>query len=731
MHYFNHSIGCCLIFFISMMACAKDKQATVFTDNVMEVIGVRGIEEPWLNTPFMVDLIRGKNITERKPGSVEDVLRTLPGVNIHHGGDVGTAFIWVRGTGSLTHTSLDDNSVDISIDGVSNGLLGLGRNLLDVEQIALSKGPQDTLYGQAAQAGVVTVKTRNPQPDFQAKVGAGMGSDRQRNVDTMLNIPLNENWSFRVAAMAEQRDDYIKKRENGSPLNQKTREAIQAKLRWNDEKNNDIILQLYHDSSKNFMGMVLKLDQDPKVTTGGLPHHTWRENHGVTLNIRHDLDFARFQSNSGWLHHEGKVTKPNSPLDHLSATWNVLNIPVSLRPALDAWFTEDRNNRLVQSDNINQFSQEFRLISPPHSKVNWVTGLYFSSRDRDFILDSMRDLYTLNGTVLAGNDVFNALLRRNYNIDTQALFGEITYPLPYRFSLTGGARITNEKLRYHVSWRPNANNPVVVTGAKYNQQTWYDTYLTGRIALRFDLTPRWRLYALQSKGHKSAGFADYSTNIAWGEKDKPYRASRVLATEIGSKFTSEDNRLQLGLAVYQNRVSDDHITVYKYSGIVPFFDTLSVDSRATGIEVNNQWQFNHLTLRGAFAWTDARVTAVPAVSQAMTNKGNRMPQVPYISGSLEANYVNLLPSGLLSNADWFTNISLRYVGDRFAEPNNVQRLDRYILLDVSLGIDSHFGQMKLYGKNLTGEKWAYFGVAGNQGLLAPGRTWGVSYYYEF
>lgn len=711
---------------------SKEQVASSALELPAFTVTARGVAETFLSTPMMVDVISSREIIERRLTTVEDALRTLPSVDIHEGGNVGNSFIWIRGTGSLTHTSLDDGSVDMRIDGVSNGLLGMSRNLLDVEQVEVAKGPQGTLFGQGAEAGVVTVKTWDPQPDFQGKVGFGVGSDNQRSVEGMLNLPLDNYWALRVAATRDETDDYIEKRENGHPLNRKTREAMQAKLRFNDGERNDMVLQVYEDSSDNFMPLVLNLEEStPRVTTGGLPHDSYRKNRGVIFNLKHDLDFAQFQSITSFHNHEGEVSRPARPLDLLGVTYDSMNIPAQLRPPLNAYFSEDRNNRQVQSDDIDRYSQEFRLVSPEGSEVGWVGGIYLSHQDRDFSFDSQRDLFVLGGVTLVGNDNYNALQKRNYKTDSKALYGEITYPLTQHLSLITGLRVVDERLRYKAAWIPNANNPLGVNGPRYDAQTVNDTYATGRVGLSLELSPQWTAYVMQSKGHKSGGFADYSTNVPNGETDTPYKASKISATEVGVKYASEGGRVQASMAVYQNTVDDDHITTSTYPTYL--YDTKTVDSRSRGVELEGRWRATEqLTLRAAASHTDARVTSVPESARSVTDEGNRMPQVPYVSGSLGANYGNDLPFQLLGHARWFTDANLRYVGDRWAEPDNRQRLDSYTLLDASVGVSGGFGEVRLWGKNLTDEKWVYFGVQpGNLGVYAPGRSYGLAYTYEF
>lgn len=706
---------------------SEDEQIEVIT------ITTRGVTESLQDSPIAIEVIQGERLHNSNITGIEEGIRAASSVNIHSGGDTDTTFMWIRGTGALTHTSLDDNSIDVRIDGVSNSMLGLSRTLLDVQRIEIAKGPQGTLYGQSAEAGLVNVTTFAPQADFSAYLGAGIGSDGLREFEAMINAPLGEQWGLRVAGKQEAFDNPIQRRDNGEPLNRKRRRALQAKLAWDNRRDTDATLALYYDQRDNYIPLpVLEpFNTPPVISAGNLTHSAKRRSSGLNLTLNHDFDFATLTSISAFHQHQGEVVRPYTPLDVLPGLFAALGIPAPLQAFFTAYYDQDQNNLQQPEDDIDQWSQELSLASSSNADLQWVAGLYLLDKERDFDLDARRELLLdPAGNSLLPPDPSNATLSRSYAYQSQALYGELTYALNQQFSLISGLRYTRDQLDYSARWTPNSNSPFAATGGNTDAQTLDDNYLSGRVGARYQLNSGINLYALYSRGHKASNFADYSTSIFSGQ-DRPYKAARINAFELGSKYAGLDGRLQLTAALYRNKIKDDHVTVVEFPSYRS--DTRNVDTQASGAELDISWQATaHWQVRANLAYTDTEITRVPTEALAITQVGNRMPQVPKVSGNLGVSYTNSLD--WLSNADWYLHIDLNHTGDRPAEPNNLTELDAYTLLNVNIGINSSLGELRLWAKNLTDEDWTYFTFAGGGtlfGMPARGRTAGVNYRYRF
>ena len=188
-----------LLAFSGMTHAADINPENEATDTELSeiVITARGVQEKSLDAPLTVHTLSGAEINRRQFTSVQDSLKHIPGVDIHDGGDPGMSYMWIRGVGAVSHTSLDDNSVGVRVDGVNQGLLGLASGLYDIDQLEVAKGPQGTLFGSSSEAGTVNVKSRNPTPYFGANMEVGYASNQQRSLKGMVNIPLAEDWAFR------------------------------------------------------------------------------------------------------------------------------------------------------------------------------------------------------------------------------------------------------------------------------------------------------------------------------------------------------------------------------------------------------------------------------------------------------------------------------------------------------------------------------------------------------
>lgn len=721
----------------------SDDMPTVTLDAI--TVNVRGIEEDELKTPFVVDTIDAQEIEDKQYVTVTDALRDVPSIDIHDGGNVGYSTLWMRGTGSLSITSLDDNSVDVRIDGISNGKTGLARNLIDVEKVEVAKGPQGTLLGSSAEAGGIIIKTFDPSDYTEGRVSVGVGNHNLKRGEAMLNLPITDNVSFRIAGMLEERDNSLIKREDGKPLNKKDKQGIQAKLRWHDDnEDNNVVLTAYHDEQTNNVPVLQKDFDTYKVATFNLPHENTNTAKGMNLVVNSTaFDFADIESKTGYHHYDSDILRPYLPPEMLSLQFSGYRIPEDQQPIFSEVLTHPDNNRQYLEESIKQVSQEITLVSKPESEVQWVAGLYFANKDRVWKNDARMNLNDMpdgllkNSTLGSAN---NAITDKTFDTQTKAIFGEITYPATESLDVIAGLRLANEEQTHDAVWQGNDNNPLG-NDVKSGSKTLEDTATTGRFGLSYAISPNWRVYALQSRGHKFGGFADYDNNMAYGNPLAYYKPTTIDASEIGTKYRSADNRLNLGLALYRNKMKDDHMSV---TASPPEYksETFNVDSRSQGIELSADWRMtNNWQIKTQLAYTDAKVTdasEVPPPARPgmlpLTAEDNHMPQVPKFSGSISMQYNDdlLFTLPVFGKAQWFADAKYRYVGDRYAQAYNGIELESYGLVDASLGLTSYNHELSIWGKNLTDERYEHIKIYPmNVGILGTDRSYGLKYSYYY
>lgn len=687
-------------------------------------VNAKGLEERPQDVPFTVNVVDGEELDHRQYDSIKEAITYVPGVSLHNSGDAYDG-IWIRGTGSMSQTmTLDDNSVGINIDGLSLGKVGLTQNIFDIEQVEVTKGPQGTVFGSNTEAGAINIKTNDPEFIAGGRVDISVADNNLRKITAVANTPLSDTVALRISGLASTRDSYIHKRETDKPLNDQGNRGVRAKLLWQPSESTQAMVTAFHDSRSNYYPIALTRPfkkENPLYTTGKVPHHSDRETNGVNLDITHSLnDRIKFTSNTAYAKHKADFEKSALPFDVFAPIYGAMN------PAIPTLLQQPAYNTQKQFDDIQFFEQDFRLSSQPESDIKWVSGLYLSNKKRDFTYNATNQYLQ--------PDPLNAKLHRDYTIQTQALYGEVTVPVTQKTNVLTGLRVTKESNEMNALYTPNATptNPFAAGGNKKENKKLDDTFVTWRLGSDYEVAPEWRVYGLYSKGHKSQGFADFDTNIAYNKATPKYKAGDIQTFEMGFKGAAEDGTWQANIAAFKNNTKDDKVTVTTFT---PFSSTpYNVDSTAQGIEFDGQLNVtSNLQLKTALAHIDTEVTKVPDTAQTVVKKGNTMPHTPKWSGALGMEY-NYPVTGIKYTDIITTKLDINYADKRAAEPNNKLILDAYTTLDASVGVSGSYGDVSLWAKNLTNEERVLIGVERNGtsfGLPAEGRVIGMSYGIDF
>lgn len=123
------------------------------------VVTATKIEEPFEETTSDVTLIKGEDVKKMNVEFVTDVLRKIPELNlIQNGGTGKVATILLRGGNSSSTLVMIDG---IKVNSTTTGSFDFsGINVDDIERIEIVKGPQSTMYGSEAMAGVINIITK-------------------------------------------------------------------------------------------------------------------------------------------------------------------------------------------------------------------------------------------------------------------------------------------------------------------------------------------------------------------------------------------------------------------------------------------------------------------------------------------------------------------------------------------------------------------------------------------
>ncbi|MGO4259711.1 TonB-dependent receptor domain-containing protein [Lysobacter sp. TAB13] len=159
--------------------------------------------------PIAISAFGGKDLGDRRIETGGDLVTATPNVTFSKTNFASYNF-QIRGIGTQALSVTTDPAVAVSFNStpmIRNRLFE--QEYLDVERVEVLRGPQGTLYGRNATAGVVNMIPNLANPDgFEANVKGEIGNYNTRRVNGMLNVPLSDTFAFRVATQYTKRDGY-------------------------------------------------------------------------------------------------------------------------------------------------------------------------------------------------------------------------------------------------------------------------------------------------------------------------------------------------------------------------------------------------------------------------------------------------------------------------------------------------------------------------------------------
>ncbi len=166
------------------------------------------------DVPVTVNAISETTLQEAGVVDLADIAQLVPSLTVSTNLSPFATGIRIRGIGTSQNSIALEASVAFVVDGVYMGRSGLGMSdLTDIERVEVLQGPQGTLYGKNANAGVISVVTKNP--DFEETGGyvqATAGDYGLQQYTGSVTGPINDKFAYLVAGNWRQQDGWL---ENG------------------------------------------------------------------------------------------------------------------------------------------------------------------------------------------------------------------------------------------------------------------------------------------------------------------------------------------------------------------------------------------------------------------------------------------------------------------------------------------------------------------------------------
>ena len=673
--------------------------------------------------PIVITAVSGTQLAAAGISSLPNIGTIAPGLNART--TAGGVFQpSIRGIG--TSSNVVENPVALYIDGVylPNQREG-NRELPDVEQIAVLKGPQGTLFGRNATGGVIQITTRRPTQDFSFQGKAEIDSYATFRGSAFVSGGLAKDIaaSFSVD-YAKQGDGWGKNLTTGNDTF-KIDHALSMRGKLLAEPSPDTSFTLIADymnrrdntytfspyPGTSFIAPLPGPLPKKQDTYAAFDPYAETKAGGISLTADHNLSFAKIVSITAY--RRG------------SAGYIFEDVPIGQR-AFDVGVANG-------DQPFRSFTQELQLISSGSSRFTYTFGIfYFFNSNANLPVN--RSFYP----IFYGNPP--AVVLGNLNQTTQsygretarsvAPYGQVGIELFKDTKLTVGGRFTYEKRDFDgsvISNRYNGTSSTVVyapPSLTIKKPTW-------RIALDHQFTSDVLGYVSYNRGIKSGGF-----NILT-PASPAYLPEKLDAYEAGFKTELLDRHLRLNAGGFYYNYSNIQVT--QFVGLAQQVVN-GAKARLYGLDVDfNARATSQLTFSGGFELLHARFTSymnavgsIPKLTGGATltvidATGNRIPQSQKFAGTLAADYEVPVSFGSLR-----FNVTANYNGDYKFEPDNFLTQGAYTLLNSSLTWTS---ASKRYSVQVWGRNLFNAIVLNNASSQAPGypvsygqppRTFGIT-----
>ena len=188
-------------------------------------------EQTLQETPIAVSVTSGDVIEQAQIRDVLDLQTVTPSLRVSQLQTSSASTFIIRGFGNGDNNFGVEPSVGVFIDGVFRSRsAGALSDLNNVQRIEVLNGPQSTLFGKNASAGVISIVTREPQFDFGGTVEASYGNFNNVFIRGDVTGPITDNIAFSLDGTYQNRDGTAEIENLGVDQNDRNRWSARGQL---------------------------------------------------------------------------------------------------------------------------------------------------------------------------------------------------------------------------------------------------------------------------------------------------------------------------------------------------------------------------------------------------------------------------------------------------------------------------------------------------------------------
>ncbi len=686
------------------------------------------------DVPVAVSVVSGATLEAQGGVNIENAQYLVPTLNFRKSGTTINQSLFLRGVGTSTFSIAGEPSVSTVLDGVVYSRAGEAfGDLVDIERLEVLRGPQGTLFGKNASAGVVNIVSKRPTNDFEGTLEASFFTKSEYRGRGIINIPISDKARSRFTGFYGEYDGNIRNinagvndRVNGYKhygfrgiVELDLSEKVKATLIGDYRKSNDDCCAEVIGTAPTGLGLlalsgITFKGDETRTINQNLVTSTVEESYGGSLQIDAELGTQTVTSITSYRQYDNREIRDG---DFVGAAFAGLN--------------QLHDDGPQTSDT---FTQELRLTSPGNQQFDYVLGAFYSKADtqrtftrRDIVCNPAPPggvLLPCTGVGAPASTFPNGSATFGSVFKNFALFGQGTFDIVDRFRLIGGVRYTIDQLNVFHSRvspltgpgiQPNFDagvfnggligpNGGFIAGPSNgipfrNKAT--NTNFSGRAGVQFDASKNSTLYATYARGYKGPAFNIFFNLTAVGTGE--IAAETADSYEAGIKNTLFGGKLVLNLAAYYAKYKNfqaNNPDIVAGVVVTRFTNAGRISTR--GGELDLIWRpIKGLNINGGFAYTDAKVDQFflpPGGNPAgVVPSGTPLAYAPKYKASLGGDYT--IETGGAVNIVLGAQASAQSKQLSLFDPSPVLRaagtINGYTLVDLSAAIVDANDRFKL------------------------------------
>lgn len=724
--------------FATLVAATGGAQAQDAQQEDNEIIvTARRVEERLIDVPAAISVVSASDVQNSTMSSLSDISQVVPNVRASDGSL--TPNFTIRGISSQSGEDAGfPPAVGVYIDDVFLGRDRAFNTVMnEIARVEVLRGPQGTLYGKNTIAGTINVITRRPDDEFRANADLTLGNLDYRQLRASISGPLVEGQlAAGLSYISRERAGYMENQTTGRDANDLDAEGGRFSA----------VLTPTSDLSIIFSADYYNQEDSPAMETYSyialpLPSYaTVPAQFPTDRIINRNLDTLYQREMWGTSGRIEYAINPNLDFTSISAYREYTSDGADDSDGLPL----DQFN-VGRAENVQNFSQEFRLNYDAGGRLDWVAGFYYYQED----IESLRririgpdfPIQLLNPLAPALPPTFEETARTDAFLTDEAwaLFGAFNYDLTERLTLAGGLRFTDEERTVSYTQSPVLVTPFnivqlfAITVPTINDER-HDTEWTGDLSLSYEFNDNTTGYMRYARGFKAGGFlAEVLSPPPFTPPTSiDFAPEFVDNYEVGFRTTLFDGRAGMALTAFYLDFTDKQ---EKVNTGISYVISNAAEANSEGFEAEFYWRItDHLRFETSFATLDATYSSFPnAGGLGVDFSGNRLVGAPEFSGMAALQYDG--PSGI-SGLDLFARAEIVHSDELETTTSNsaTLRQNAYDLVNGRIGLRNDNYGVYLWGRNLTEEDIVGGGVqvfsVTTRWINAP-RTYGVELRYQY